>query len=214
MPFRYLIFNKPFNVLSQFTTGLSSPDPAKARPTLADFIHVPDVYPAGRLDLDSEGLLLLTDDGEFQHRVADPRYAHPRTYWAQVEGLVTPAALEQLQSGVLIQGYRTKPAKARASEEPNLPRRVPSVRFRKNIPTSWLELTLTEGRNRQVRHMTAAVGLPTLRLIRTAIGALTLKGLAPGEWRDLEMSEVASCVRESSPRPASRRPTTVRLRIR
>ncbi len=188
--FRYLLFNKPFNVLSQFTAGVASSHTAMVRQTLADFISISDVYPAGRLDLDSEGLLLLTNDGEFQHRVADPRYAHPRIYWAQVEGLITPAALDQIQSGMVIQGHRTKRAKAREIDEPSLPARVPSVRFRKSIPTSWLELTLTEGRNRQVRHMTAAVGIPTLRLIRAAIGALTLEGLAQGEWRNLERREV------------------------
>ncbi len=186
MAFRYLLFNKPYDVLSQFTAGTAQTDSK----TLADFIPVPNVYPAGRLDRDSEGLLLLTDDGEFQHRIANPRYAHPRTYWAQVEGVITAEALAQLKSGVVIQGYRTKPAKARAMFEPELAPRIPPVRFRKSIPTSWLELTLTEGRNRQVRRMTAAVGLPTLRLVRAAIGDLTLDGLAPGQWRDLKKSEV------------------------
>ncbi len=200
MAFRYLLFNKPFNVLSQFTGGASSPDPAKRRPTLADFIPIADVYPAGRLDLDSEGLLLLTNDGEWQHRVSDPQYAHPRTYWAQVEGLITPAALEQLRNGVVVQGYRTKRAKARQIDEPDLPPRVPPVRYRKSIPTSWLELTLTEGRNRQVRHMTAAVGIPTLRLVRASMGPLTLEGLRQGEWRHLNASEVADCLAASAPR--------------
>ena len=188
LPFRYLLFNKPYNVLSQFTAGTAKADTK----TLADFVRVPNVYPAGRLDLDSEGLLLLTDDGEFQHRVADPHFAHPRTYWAQVEGLVSRDALAELERSVTIQNYRTKPAKARAMEEPDLPPRIPPVRFRKSIPTSWLELTLTEGRNRQVRRMTAAVGIPTLRLVRAAIGSLTLGRLAVGEWRDLTDSEVAA----------------------
>ncbi len=156
MAFRYLLFNKPYDVLSQFTAGTAH----TGSKTLADFIPVPNVYPAGRLDRDSEGLLLLTDDGEFQHRIANPRYAHPRTYWAQVEGVITAEALAQLKSGLIIQGYRTKPAKARAMPEPELAPRIPPVRFRESIPTSWLELTLTEGRNRQVRRMTAAVGLP------------------------------------------------------
>lgn len=187
MGFRYLLFNKPYNVLSQFTAGTAKAETK----TLADFVRVPNVYPAGRLDLDSEGLLLLTDDGEFQHRVAEPRFAHPRTYWAQVEGLITVDALAKLESGVFIQDYRTKPARGRQMEEPDIWPRMPPVRFRKSIPTSWLELILTEGRNRQVRRMTAAVGIPTLRLVRAAIGSLTLRGLASGEWRDLNENEVA-----------------------
>lgn len=195
MAFRYLLFNKPFNVLSQFTAGVSSSSSAKTRLTLAEFISISGVYPVGRLDFDSEGLLLLTDDGEVQHRLADPRYAHPRTYWAQVEGVISPAALNQLQDGIVTQGYRTKRAKAREIQEPGLPPRVPPIRYRKSIPTSWLELTLTEGRNRQVRHMTAAVDLPTLRLVRVSLGTLTLDGLAPGEWRALEKSEIIRCLR-------------------
>ncbi len=195
LAFRYLLFNKPFNVLSQFTRGAG---PTTASKTLANFIPIPNVYPAGRLDLDSEGLLLLTDDGEFQHRLADPRYGHPRTYWAQVEGLITAEALTQLETGVVIQGYGTRPAKARKIDVPPLAPRVPPVRYRKSIPTSWLELTLTEGRNRQVRRMTAAVGIPTLRLVRAAIGGLTLSGLAPGEWRDLTRSELATCMDATS----------------
>jgi 23S rRNA pseudouridine2457 synthase len=190
LAFRYLLFNKPFNVLSQFTAGVKAAGSTAGRTTLADYIPIRDVYPAGRLDADSEGLLLLTSDGEFQHRIADPRYGHARTYWAQVEGLITGEALKTLKTGVVIQGYRTKPAKARAIEEPDLPPRIPPIRVRKSIPTCWLELTLTEGRNRQVRHMTAAVDLPTLRLVRAAVGALTLDGLAPGDWRDLARSEV------------------------
>ena len=173
-------------MLSQFTPG----DSGTHTKTLADFISISDLYPAGRLDLYSEGLLLLTDDGAFQHRVSDPKFAHPRTYWAQVEGLITANALGQLESGVLIQRYKTKPCKARCLDEPNLPARVPPVRHRKNVPTSWLELTVTEGRNRQVRRMTAAAGFPTLRLVRAAIGPLTLDGLAPGDWRDLERNEL------------------------
>lgn len=194
MAFRYLLFNKPFNVLSQFTADLAKAG-SRASKTLADFIPVPNVYPVGRLDLDSEGLLLLTDDGEFQHQIAEPRFGHSRTYWAQVEGLITRQAVAELERGVLIQGYRTKPANAREMPDPELPARVPPVRFRKSIPTSWLELTLTEGRNRQVRRMTAAVGIPTLRLVRAAISDLTLKGLASGEWRDLEPREVEQCLR-------------------
>jgi 23S rRNA pseudouridine2457 synthase len=181
---RYILLNKPFDVLCQFSgeDGI----------TLAKYVPVPDVYPVGRLDRDSEGLLLLTDDGPLQHRLTDPRFGHPRTYWVQVEGEITDEALGKLASGVEIQDYRTLPAKARRLEEPAIPPRDPPIRFRKNIPTSWLELTLTEGRNRQVRRMTASVGFPTLRLLRFALGPLNLKGLEPGQWRNLTAAETAS----------------------
>jgi len=183
---RYLLFHKPYDVLTQFTND--SPEP---RRTLKDFIPVPDVYAVGRLDRDSEGLLLLTDDGALQHRLTDPRYEHPRTYWVQVEGSPTPQALEQLAKGVDIQEYRTRPAQVRMLPvEPELPLREPPIRFRKSIPTAWIEITLTEGKNRQVRRMTAAVGHPTLRLVRVAIGPLRLEGLAPGKWRNLTSSEL------------------------
>jgi 23S rRNA pseudouridine2457 synthase len=158
--------------------------------TLAEFIRVPGVYAAGRLDADSEGLLLLTDDGALQHKITEPRFGHPRTYWVQVEGAIGEGALHQLASGLSIGDYKTLPCRARPIEEPALPARVPPVRFRKNIPTSWIELTLQEGRNRQVRRMTAAVGFPTLRLVRCGIGTLTLNELAPGQWRDLTAAEV------------------------
>ncbi len=187
---RYILLNKPFDVLCQF----SGPEGGGAV-TLAKYVPVPNVYPAGRLDRDSEGLLLLTDDGRLQHRLTDPRWGHPRTYWVQVEGLITTEAIEKLASGVEIQDYRTRPAQARTMEEPDVPPRIPPIRFRKNIPTSWLELTLTEGRNRQVRRMTAQVGFPTLRLIRFALGPLNLKGLGPGQWRNLTASETASITR-------------------
>ena len=178
---RYLLFHKPYGVLSQF----SGEDH-----TLAGYVPVPDVYPVGRLDKDSEGLLLLTDDGPLQHRLSDPRFEHPRTYWAQVEGIPSQSALRQLSRGVRVQDYMTRPAKVSVlPAEPDLPPRDPPIRVRLSIPTSWLELTLTEGRNRQVRRMTAAVGLPTLRLIRVGIGPLKLDGLAPGEWRDLTPAE-------------------------
>jgi 23S rRNA pseudouridine2457 synthase len=181
---RYILFNKPYGVLSQFS--------GEAR-TLRDYVPVKDVYPVGRLDRDSEGLLLLTDDGPLQHRLADPRFGHPRTYWAQVEGIPTERTLDRLRRGITIQDYRTRPAQVRVlSVEPNLPPRDPPIRFRKTIPTTWIELCLAEGRNRQVRRMTAAVGLPTLRLVRIAIGSLRLEGLQPGEWRDLTESEIAS----------------------
>jgi len=178
---RYLLFNKPYDVLSQFSGERS----------LAPFIDVPDVYPVGRLDADSEGLLLLTSDGALQHRLSDPKFAHPRTYWAQVEGVPTAEALERLRRGVTVQDYVARPAQARMLErEPGFAERVPPVRFRKSIPTSWVELVLTEGRNRQVRRMTAAVGFPTLRLVRVAIGELRLGELGFGVWRDLDEGEV------------------------
>jgi 23S rRNA pseudouridine2457 synthase len=181
---RYLLFHKPYGVLSQFTD-------AEGRQTLADYVRVPDVYPVGRLDWDSEGLLLLTDDGRLQHRLSDPHYGHPRTYWVQVERIPDELALEHLATGVKIQDYHTKPARAKLlSTAPDLPPRDPPIRDRQNIPTAWLELTLTEGKNRQVRRMTAAVGFPTLRLVRVAIGSLSIAGLAPGEWRDLTVAEV------------------------
>jgi 23S rRNA pseudouridine2457 synthase len=183
---RHLLFYKPYGVLAQFT-----PEPGSAHRTLKDFIDVPKVYAAGRLDGDSEGLLLLTTDGELQHLLTDPRYAHPRTYWAQVEGTPQAEAIEQLRRGVQLKDGVTRPAEVRVLDsEPELPPRDPPIRVRKSIPTAWLELTLTEGRNRQVRRMTAAVGLPTLRLVRVSIGKLGLKGLAPGEWRELTASEV------------------------
>jgi 23S rRNA pseudouridine2457 synthase len=149
------------------------------------------VYSVGRLDHDSEGLMLLTNDGAFQHRLSDPKFQHPRTYWVQVEGVPSTQALDRLASGVVIQGERTRPAKTRLlAEAPALPPRDPPIRFRKSVPTTWLELTLTEGRNRQVRRMTAAVGHPTLRLVRVAIGSVRLGRLQPGEWRELTPEEV------------------------
>lgn len=191
---RILLFNKPYGVICQFSRdGL--------HPTLADYIAVPDFYPAGRLDTDSEGLLLLTDDGGLQHRITDPKHKLPKTYWVQVEGVPDEAALAQLQRGVKLAdplrqssgqassrprtGFTTQPAEARLMKEPALlwPRNPP-IRARKNIPASWLELTIREGKNRQVRRMTAAVGYPTLRLIRYSIGEWTLDGLAPGIWRE------------------------------
>lgn len=190
MPFRYLLFHKPFQVLSQFTPGSSPPSGEPERRTLADFIPVPDVYPVGRLDFDSEGLLLLTDDGALQHRLSNPRFAHPRTYWVQVEGAMTADALQHLARGILLDGSRTRPAKTRLLVNPDVFPRLPPIRIRKSIPTSWLELILVEGRNRQVRRMTAATGFPTLRLIRVGIGDLNLEGLAPGEWRDLTGAEL------------------------
>jgi 23S rRNA pseudouridine2457 synthase len=183
---RAILFYKPYGVLCQFTDHSANP-----RPTLAKYIRVRDVYAAGRLDMDSEGLLLLTNDGTWQHRLTDPRYQHPRTYWVQVEGVPDGPALEALRCGVLIQGYRTKPAEAHLlSEPPPLPPRDPPIRFRKSIPTAWIELVLREGRNRQVRHMTAAVGFPTLRLVRAAIGDLQIGNLRPGDSRELTAAEL------------------------
>ncbi|MFM7424192.1 MAG: pseudouridine synthase [Elainella sp.] len=182
---RFLLFHKPYDVLSQF-----SPEPNSQARTLKDYIAVPDVYPVGRLDRDSEGLMLLTNNGQVQHRLSDPRFQHPRTYWVQVERIPDAAALRALARGVVIQNYRTRPAQVRLLPgEPALPERDPPIRFRKNVPTAWLELTLTEGKNRQVRRMTAAVGFPTLRLVRVAIGDLQLKDLAAGEWRELTAAE-------------------------
>lgn len=176
-----ILFNKPMNVLSQFTDKGTA---GSSRATLSDYIDLPDVYPAGRLDRDSEGLLLLTDDGRLQARIADPRFKLPKTYLVQVEGDVTEAALEQLRRGVSLNDGMTRPAQAERIDPPALWPRDPPVRFRKSVPDCWLRLTISEGRNRQVRRMTAAVGHPTLRLVRWAVGDWTLEGLAPGDWRE------------------------------
>jgi 23S rRNA pseudouridine2457 synthase len=183
---RLILLNKPFRVLTRFARG-------DERATLADYVDVPGVYPAGRLDYDSEGLLLLTDDGPLQARITDPRHALAKVYWAQVEGKPAPAALARLRDGVELNDGPTRPAGAREIPEPEgLWPRDPPIRFRAAIPTAWLELTLREGRNRQVRRMTAAVGLPTLRLVRAAIGPWTLAGLAPGRWREVPEAELSA----------------------
>ncbi|MEK7758795.1 MAG: pseudouridine synthase [Pseudomonadota bacterium] len=174
-----IVFNKPFNVLCQFTDK-------EGRRTLADFISVPRVRPAGRLDYDSEGLLLLTDDGALQTRIAEPKHKLPKTYWAQVESVPDAEALGKLRRGVQLSDGRTRPAEVRIIPEPELWPRDTPIRMRRNIPTTWIELTITEGRNRQVRRMTAAIGFPTLRLVRVAVGPYRLVGLAPGQWREAD----------------------------
>ncbi len=214
--YRYLLFYKPYDVLSQFSDQefskieegdrlLLTPDSQQeqdlaphsdlqqlqTRRTLKDYIPVPSVYPVGRLDRDSEGLMLLTNNGRLQHRLSDRRFRHPRTYWVQVERIPDEAALNKLRKGVVIQDYRTRSALVQLlPTDPPLPPRQPPIRFRKTVPTSWLEITLTEGRNRQVRRMTAAVGFPTLRLVRIALANLRLDSLEPGQWRDLTPKEL------------------------
>lgn len=183
-----IALHKPWGVVAQFSdrAGLG-------HRTLSDLVPVPGVYPAGRLDKDSEGLLLLTSDGALQHRLAHPKFEHQKTYWVQVEGIPTKEALEQLRRGVRVQDYITRPAKVRRMDPPPaVPPRVPPIRYRASIPDSWLEIKLTEGRNRQVRRMAAAVGFPVLRLIRVAVGEIQLGGLAAGEWRFLSNGEVAT----------------------
>ncbi len=179
-----IALNKPFDVMCKFR-------PEPGRRTLADYVDVRRVPPAGRLDTDSEGLLLLTDDGALQARIAEPRHKLPKVYWAQVEGVPTDEAIRQLRAGVDLGEFVTRPAEARVIEEPaGLWPRNPPIRYRARIPTSWIELTLREGRNRQVRRMTARVGFPTLRLIRARIGPIGLDGLAPGEWREIPPATV------------------------
>ena len=181
---RLILFNKPFGVITQFSDD-------GMHPTLKDFIPVAGVYPAGRLDTDSEGLLVLTDDGALQHRLSHPRHKLPKTYWVQVEGNPTAEALELLRYGVDLGDFISQPTKVRLMEEPaNLWQRTPPIRQRFAIPTSWIELTISEGKNRQVRRMTAKVGFPTLRLIRFSIGGWNLEGLLPGEWREIQIQEL------------------------
>lgn len=192
--YQYILLNKPYGVLCQFTDNSLE----KKRPTLKDYIPIKEVYSVGRLDLDSEGLLLLTNNGLVKHRLSHRQFAHQRTYWVQVERIPTEEALQKLSKGVIIKGETTRPATVKLLKEPPpLPPRDPPIRQRKTVPTAWLELILTEGRNRQVRKMTAAVGYPTLRLVRFSLGIknsnqtikLTLAGLAPGEWRELNEEE-------------------------
>jgi 23S rRNA pseudouridine2457 synthase len=184
--FRTIALHKPYGVLCQFRD-------ASGRRTLASLVPIPDVYPAGRLDHDSEGLLLLTEDGALAHRLTDPRFAHPKIYLVQVERVPGAMALESLRAGVLLRDGMTRPAQVELLEtEPRLPDRPVPIRFRKNVPTAWLRLSITEGRNRQVRRMTAAVGHPTLRLVRLAIGPVSLGDLAPGQWREIFTHELAA----------------------
>ena len=177
---RLVLFNKPYNVLCQFTD--SDENHASERENLSDYISISKVYPAGRLDRDSEGLLLLTDSGSLQHQIAHPKHNKEKSYWVQVDGAITEEAVKQLRKGVKLKDGLTRPAKARKIAEPDIWPRNPPVRYRKEIPTSWIELSISEGKNRQVRRMTAAVGYPTLRLIRHRIGQWSLKDLQPGEY--------------------------------
>ena len=193
---RIILFNKPYGVLSQFTSEAGHLG-------LKEFIPLPGVYAAGRLDADSEGLLILTDDGMLQHRLANPRHKQPKTYWVQVEGMPTEAAMEQLRQGVDLGDFVTLPAQVKAIPEPDgLWPRDPPVRLRKSIPTSWLEITLVEGKNRQVRRMTAKAGFPTLRLLRWQVGDWTVAGLAPGEWKAMEL-DAGAPLTAKPPKPSS-----------
>jgi 23S rRNA pseudouridine2457 synthase len=189
---RYLLFNKPYGVLCAFTDpDYERGERDERRPVLADYVDVPGVYAAGRLDFDSEGLLLLTDDGWLIHRLGQPRYQHPKTYLVQVEGRPGVEALVALRKGVVVKGRRTAPAEVELlPQPPQLPPRGKPIRVRKSVPTAWLRLVLTEGRKRQVRHMTAAVGCPTLRLVRVGIGPLEMGDLEPGAWRNLTLGEL------------------------
>ena len=195
---RVILLNKPYGVLTQFTDD-------EGRPTLKDYVPVPGVYPCGRLDADSEGLVVLTDDGALQARIADPRHKLAKVYWAQVERVPDAEALLQLQGRLDLGDFVTQPGKARVIEEPaGLWPRNPPIRYRAAIPTAWVELTLKEGKNRQVRRMTAKVGFPTLRLIRWAVGEWTLEGLAPGEWRELIVESPLSQGPDASREPGTR----------
>lgn len=187
----FVLFNKPYNVLSQFT---DSGD----RETLATYIRLKHIYPAGRLDRDSEGLLILTGYGKLQHYISQPRFKMEKTYWAQVEREITPEAIEQLRTGVKLKDGVTAPARVNVMDEPDIWPRNPPIRERKNVPTSWIELSITEGRNRQVRRMTAEAGFPTLRLVRVAIGPWKLGDLQPGEYREIPRNELLKTLSEQT----------------
>jgi 23S rRNA pseudouridine2457 synthase len=196
---KIVLFNKPYNVLCQFTDD-------QGRPTLADYINTPDVYPAGRLDYDSEGLVLLTDDGRLQHMISHPQRKLPKIYWAQVEGLPSESSLDAIRAGISLNDGDCRPATVQRIEEPSIWPRTPPVRIRQTIPTCWLQITISEGRNRQVRRMTAAIGHPTLRLVRASIGDWSITSLQPGESRILTahapVNEAAA--RKRTPRPRRR----------
>ena len=197
-PFRTIALYKPYGVLCQFSDS-------SGRPTLASLVRIAGVYPAGRLDFDSEGLLLLTQDGRLAHRLTDPRFEHSKTYLVQVECVPDAAALHALCRGVSLPDGLTRPARVELLEaEPPLPERPVPIRFRKNVPTAWLKLSITEGRNRQVRRMTAAVGHPTLRLVRVAVGPISLGELAPGQWRDLSADERTTLDATNRKKPLAR----------
>ncbi|EXJ15459.1 pseudouridine synthase [Imhoffiella purpurea] len=202
---RLVLFNKPYGVLSQF-----SGSPPGSGGALADYLPLPGIYPAGRLDKDSEGLLLLTDDGGLQHRISHPRHKEWKTYWVQIEGTPEEEQLAQLRQGVMLNDGPTKPARAKRLMEPDLWPRDPPVRFRKRVPTAWIEIGLREGRNRQIRRMTAAVGLPTLRLVRVAIGQWRLDDLDPGQYRVIQVASANGTERRArsrgAKRPQSQRP--------
>lgn len=200
---RILLLNKPYDVLCQFTD-------TQGRHTLAEFIDDKGLYPAGRLDRDSEGMVLLTDDGALQHCIAHPKHKLPKTYWVQVEGVPDESALQQLRDGVVLKDGVTLPAKVERLIDPKVWQRDPPIRYRATIPTSWMALTISEGRNRQVRRMTAAVGFPTLRLIRRAIGPWRLDTLLPGQWRELPGDEVASFAKACHQYPSRRHAMTIR----
>ncbi len=207
-PFRTIALFKPYDVLCQFSDGAG-------RPTLKSFVPFEGIYPVGRLDRDSEGLLILTDDGRLAQRLADPRFEHPKTYLVQVERIPDAQALESIRRGVELNDGRTRAAQAELlSEPPALPERAVPIRFRKTVPTAWLSLTIREGRNRQVRRMTAAIGHPTLRLVRVAVGPVALGDLASGQWRELTIEETAALrsIRDQPPRHRRTRPRPERRR--
>lgn len=195
---KIILFNKPFRVLSQFTG-------ASDKTTLSSYIDISGVYPAGRLDYDSEGLMILTDDGSWQHRISHPKHKLEKTYWVQVEGEITDSAIKQLREGVELKDGITRTARIERIPEPKLWQRDPPVRYRANIPTSWIEIRISEGRNRQVRRMTAAVAFPTLRLVRKAIGDWQLNELLPGEYQQLQIAPISTATKTVRPRKSSPR---------